>query len=109
MIEQRIKDLYEEINKKYPNMFDMGVMSKDGINPCKVALYKRDERENICFCIELKKDKVSVIYPYYSKFGFHADKKTKIYKSVAYSNWEKAIKMVKDFEERKIEWKREYL
>ena len=90
-------------------MFTLGACSKDGLVANKVALYRRNENENIYFCIELKKDKISVIYPFYSQFSFYSDKRTKIYKSVAYSNWEKAIQMVKDFEEYKIEWEREYL
>lgn len=109
LIEQRFKDFYEEVDKKYPNMFNLGVGSRDGVTAWKVALYRRNENERVCFCIELKKNKISVIYPFYSSFSFDSDKRTKIYKSMAYSSWEKAVQMIKDFEEHKIEWDREYL
>lgn len=109
VIEEKFRKFYELVDEKYPDMFNLGACSNDGLVANKVALYRRNESENICFCIELKKDKISVIYPFYSQFSFYSDKRTKIYKSMAYSSWEKAVQMIKDFEEHKIEWNREYL
>ena len=112
---ERYIDLYEKI-EKIDKDFKMGMEEEIKINKNgkpipvikKIAIYKRDNVENVCFCIELKDDKLIIMYPYYSKTKFdNSIKKTKVYKKLSISNWKKTVEIIQGFESREIEWIKE--
>lgn len=112
---ERYIELYEKI-EKIDKDFKLGVeegmkFNKNGKPEAeveRVAIYKRDEIENICFCIELKEDKLIIMYPYYSRTKFNSSiKKTQVYKKLGIKNWKKAVEIIQGFESRQIEWIKE--
>ena len=112
---ERYIDLYEKI-KEIDKDFKMGKeentkLNKNGkpmVSNERIAIYKRDDIENICFCMELKEDKLVIMYPYYSTHKFIGREKIpKIYKKLSMRNWKKAVEIIQGFESRQIEWIKE--
>ncbi|MGL5592419.1 hypothetical protein [Cetobacterium sp.] len=112
---ERYIELYEKIEKMDKD-FKIDKIEKIKLNrngkPVaeteKIAIYKRDNIENVCFCIELKEDKLIIMYPYHSVASFVKGlNPPRIYKKLGINNWKKAVEIIQGFESREIEWIKE--
>ena len=97
----RFKHIYEGISKK-DDSYKMGGTG-DGKVYKQLAIYKRDEKNNISYTFQLGDDHIYVMRPYYSKFDFCPEYDDRVYKKFKLKDWEKAYNVMVDFEKGKIE------
>lgn len=98
----KFQHIYEGILQK-DNNYKMGGASVGDETYVQLAIYKRDEKNDICYPFQLGDEHIYIMYPYYSKFSFCPEYEERIYKKFKLKDWEKAYNLMVDFESGKIE------
>lgn len=98
----KFKHIYEGILQK-DNNYIMGGASVGDERYAQLVIYKRDEKNDICYPFQLGDDHIYVMRPYYSKFSFCPEYDDRVYKKFKLKDWEKAYNVMVDFEKGKIE------
>ncbi|MBC2856827.1 hypothetical protein H3N56_10280 [Cetobacterium sp. 2A] len=96
---------FEAIYKKFyekDNSYLRGGATESFTEYDQLTIYKR--KDDICFCLQLGDNHIHIMYPYYSKFGFCPEYEDRVYKKVLLKDWEKAYKIMQDFEKNKIQY-----